>query len=311
MDIKNIDLSYIDFEDRSFYIPFNNVSTEIISSIKKVGVINPPLLLSKNSKYIVVTGWKRIAACMELGIKELTCKILNQDYLDVKKIIIMIYEDNKCRLTDVEIGLLAGLYSKYNHNINDFLKLIGIATSDKNLEKFEFLSNVNDRIIELYLDDKLNSDQVFMLSSMEFPLNILVTEKIIIPFRFNANETRDFIKDVSDVSKRDRKSIESVIDYLLDSGEKISKDKIRYNLKKIRYPGLSEVEDQFSNFIKYLKLPRNINISHSPYFENNYIDIFIKVSGNQDLSAIKSLFETDDKYELLTDLANLVRKGLH
>ena len=100
-----------------------------------------------------------------------------------------------------------------------------------------------------------------------------------------------------------------ILDDLLNSGENNNKDKIRYTLKCRRYPALIRSEDKFSDLIKKLKLPKNINISHSPYFENNFIEIIIRASKESQLKELKDLFETDNRYAILNDLISLVKDG--
>lgn len=309
MEILNVDLSEIELEDKSFYIPFNIIPPDLKTSIDTVGVINPPLLLLKSGKYIIATGWKRIQVCKQLGINKINSKVLQENELSLHNIIKLIYEDNKHRYSDVETGQLASIFIKFQDDIPRFLELIGLPRSEKNIERYSQLSSADKQIVDLYLENKINPDQVFILSQLNLSDAMILANRIIIPFRFNSNETRDFIKDLLDVLIRDRIAIGKILDDLLNSGENNNKDKIRYTLKCRRYPALMRSEDKFSDLIKKLKLPKNININHSPFFESNFIEIIIRASKESQLKELKDLLETDNKYALLNDLISLVKDG--
>lgn len=309
MEIVKIDLSKINFTDKSYYIPFKVIPSDLKSSIKSIGVINPPLLLSKSNDLTVITGWKRISISKEQNEGYVLCKLYNQNELSFEDIISTIYEDNKQRYTDVEIGLLANIYLEHNRNLRNYLELTGIPRTDKNLEKYNYLSKVDYKIIDYYLDEKLSSEQVFLLSQLYVSDALFIANSVIIPYRFNNNESREFVRDISEISNRDNISIDKIIDNLLNLNDKISKDKIRYYLKKRRYPNLVKIEEQFDDYLKDLKLPKYINISHSPFFENNFIDLVMRLDNENKLKETRELFAEEYTYTILSDLIRIVREG--
>jgi hypothetical protein len=77
--IKTVPVSCIDSEDNTYRITTKTKIDDIINSINKVGLINPPLLIAKGSAFIIICGFCRIEACRYLGCAALEAKILDSD----------------------------------------------------------------------------------------------------------------------------------------------------------------------------------------------------------------------------------------
>ncbi len=187
------------------------------------------------------------------------------------------------------------------------MQLIGYPTSEKNIQRFNYLSKLNKRILEYYLEERLNPEQCFLLSQINTENALLLLNKVLLPFRFNTNETREFLTEVNDISIRDNISIAQIIENTLKSQEKINKNDIRLRIKKLRSPKLIEVEKEYHKIIKSLKLPKSVQISYSPYFESNYIEVKAKIDGKDKLNELKTFFGNDASFKRLLELISLVR----
>ena len=93
MDFENnqIPLSLIDSKDQTFRITTETYIDDMLDSIKNVGLINSPILIKKKSKYTIISGFRRIAACRKLGFLNIEAKILdsNANELDCLKFAII------------------------------------------------------------------------------------------------------------------------------------------------------------------------------------------------------------------------------
>ena len=74
---QTIPLSRIDLQDDTFRITTRTDVNDLLRSIQYDGLITPPLLIKKSSAFIIVSGFRRIAACLELEWKEITARILS------------------------------------------------------------------------------------------------------------------------------------------------------------------------------------------------------------------------------------------
>ncbi len=307
MVLKEINISDIDIFNPRFLIPYSKIAAELFNSIKDIGIINPPIVINNDKEYLILTGFKRISISEELGLNTVFCRVVSKNELSFDQCIKIIYEDNKDRYTDIEIGELCRKHIDNGNDVKQFLKLIDYPTTEKNIQRFTYLSNIDSRIRNYYLDEKLNPEQCFFLSQIDTEDALLLLNKVIVPFRFNTNETREFLSELKDIYIRDDKPISQIVESVINTQEDITKNSIRLKIKKLRSPRLVEVEKEYNEIVKSLKLPKGVLISYSPYFENNYIEVKTRIDSENKLNELKILFENEDNFKRLLDLIRLVR----
>jgi hypothetical protein len=307
MVLKEINISDIDISNPKFIVPYKQISPELVNSIKDIGIINPPIVIKNDKEYLILTGFKRISISEELGLNTVFCRVVSKNEISFDQCIKIIYEDNKDRYTDIEIGELCRKHIDNGNDVKQFLKLIDYPTTEKNIQRFTYLSNIDSRIRNYYLDEKLNPEQCFFLSQIDTEDALLLLNKVIVPFRFNTNETREFLSELKDIYIRDDKPISQIVESVINTQEDITKNSIRLKIKKLRSPRLVEVEKEYNEIVKSLKLPKGVLISYSPYFENNYIEVKTRIDSENKLNELKILFENEDNFKRLLDLIRLVR----
>ncbi|NQT68731.1 MAG: ParB/RepB/Spo0J family partition protein, partial [Desulfobacteraceae bacterium] len=75
--IETVKLTNIDCTDNTYRITTETNIDDLTASIKKIGLLNPPLLLENNSEYMIVCGFRRIEACRGLGWSQVEARILD------------------------------------------------------------------------------------------------------------------------------------------------------------------------------------------------------------------------------------------
>ena len=127
----------------------------------------------------------------------------------------------------------------------------------------------------------------------------------------NTNETRDVIKEIQEHAPRNKRSVEEIIDQIehkIGQGDART-DLFRRELKLMRYPMLTRVEEEFKDCLKSLNVPKDLTIHHPPFFEGNYIEIRMRIESTQRLSEIFSYFESVLKKGLIDKLLGIVKEG--
>ena len=71
-------LDHIDAGDLTYRITTRSDIEDLLGSIQKIGLIQPPVLAANPSGYTIVCGFRRIAACHELGWTRITARILEK-----------------------------------------------------------------------------------------------------------------------------------------------------------------------------------------------------------------------------------------
>jgi len=65
--LETIPLADIDSADECFRITTRNDLDDLCASISKLGLLNPPRVLPGASGFVIVSGFRRVAACRRRG----------------------------------------------------------------------------------------------------------------------------------------------------------------------------------------------------------------------------------------------------
>ncbi|MFQ6115624.1 MAG: hypothetical protein ACE5NG_16310, partial [bacterium] len=118
--------------------------------------------------------------------------------------------------------------------------------------------------------------------------------------------------DLTVILKKSVKEILSLISIseFLDSSRKSPREKcnlLRQELKKLRYPQLTKLEERFSKSLSDLGLKSNIQVRPSPFFEENHVDVSFRVKNPDELNqTVESLLKAS-KNRGFTKLFAIVR----
>jgi ParB/RepB/Spo0J family partition protein len=315
MKFEAVQLTALDFHDKTFLIGSSDDYTGIQNSIKELGVINPPSLRRNGDKYQIICGWKRIKACKRLGYDEIPSSVYEMGELSDEDCLKFVFYENQQRLNDIDKAELIFKF-KYLCGLNDndliqkVLLLIGIGATRKNLERYMSLTGLESEIKEAYYTEKISLEQVVSLSEVEGYKRLEILGRILKRFKWNNNETREIIRDLAAVASRDKMSIAKIIDLISSEiGGSGGKNEFRHVLRRLRYPTLSKVEENYKTCLTGFNLPKDISIHHSPFFEGNDLEIRLRFRASDRLSEMLSYLSSvlDDRG--IEKLLNIVREG--
>ena len=79
MKKKNLSLKEIFLEDERFRVSYYFSLEKLILSIQNVGLLNPPLVSFRDKHFILVSGWKRVLACIKLSFSSLPVFVIEEE----------------------------------------------------------------------------------------------------------------------------------------------------------------------------------------------------------------------------------------
>jgi ParB-like chromosome segregation protein Spo0J len=316
MKLDIIPLWLIDFNDNTFVIRFGAGKLLRLNSIREVGLINLPILKEKDGGYLIISGYKRLLACKELGIEEVLSKVYNPQEITNKGCLKIVFYENEERFGDMEKAELLMKFKtlcklEESELRQDVLSLLGIPQSQKNCEKYFRLAGLEREIKEAFYSQKITLEQAVILSEMPSPSRMEMLERVFLRYKMNTNESREVVKEIQEACMRDKKGIREVIDEIeikISQGD-IKTDSFRRELKLMRYPMLNGVEEEFKGCLKDLNLPKDVTIHHTPFFEGNHVEIRVKIESAKRFSEILSYFESVRKMALIDKLLGIVKEG--
>ena len=74
-NIHSLPVTKIDIFDTRFQITTRKTIDDLLVSIQKIGLLHLPIVLETDSKMVIVTGFRRIAACRQLGYESILVNI--------------------------------------------------------------------------------------------------------------------------------------------------------------------------------------------------------------------------------------------
>ncbi len=315
MKVVPIDLSLVDFEDKTFYTGNVGNLSSLKDSIEDLGLLNPPIVRENGDSYQIITGWKRLISCKEIGHKEVVCSVYpsslrNQDALKT------VYIDNRDRISDLEIGnllslhkILCGLDDK--QLMEEVLPSFNIPSNRKNLDKYLALDSLKEEIKSAFFEEKITIEQCQMLSELPCENRLPILKSVLLKYKLNNNESRQVMEYISEISSIYLKSILEVVleaENAIQNGKK-DKNQLRYELKRMRHPDLSDIVEKVRKSIQDLGLPKEVNVHINQFFEANDFELRIRAKSSQELSEICNNIESLCKKGDVERLLSIIKKG--
>jgi len=308
MRFTQIDPSKIDTEDKRFQISPCFSIDSLIPSIRKTGLLNPPVLTKREGKYVVVSGWRRIFACIQQSIPSIPVFVM-QETKDLEAFNVPLFENLTIRdYTQIEKAAVTG-------------KLHGFGESPENIiRKYLPLLKAPPRreIMDVYIKiDRLGDSIKETAHKKKWPFGTLelMTEwnekerQVLFPYvkELSLNKQKELIESLFDISRKRDVSAQKI----LSSGEflKVHKDvslspvqkaeKIHSLARTERYPSLSTWKNAFKKISQNMDLPEEIAVIPSKFFEDEVISIRLDVKNKKDLEKyIDKLKELSSKKEI-------------
>ena len=272
-------LRQINLKDERFKISFPSADEALLSSIRKLGIIHPVVLLGNNPSTLV-TGFKRIDAAKKLGMKDVPAVTA---CLNEKEALFFVVMDNLHRgLNSVEKAHALACATRLDFSEQEVRELLEITHTGN-----------NEKVRTMLLS----------LAGAETPLKHFVVghslslKNIEYMLWFKPPERKKIIRALDSI-----KITESYIREILEMLHVLKTRKGRFTagplratetavqlharLKKMVYPGLTSLEKKLAHIMKSVSLPPEMDIRVDPFFEKEYIDIGIRAKSESELKIL-------------------------
>ena len=316
--VRIVPLHRIDLSDQTFSVNFMPALEKLRSSIEEVGLIQPVLLKEKPDGYQIVSGFRRIAAVRELGHPGIESKIVGEETEDLKLFFISLHENLISRgFNTVEKAMaldkLVHLF-KLDPGVvtRDFLPLFDLETNEKILNTFLTLAGMEEDLKRYVLKEGVSRTNIRRLAalSVEDRKGALV---LLSALRLGENSLREILTLLEEIAQRDRCGIKGITDLPeiqahashpeLTSTQKT--EKVKKVLMDLRYPRMSQLEEQFEKKRRDLNLPSSISLYHPPFFEGKGLRIGFQFQSMEEyrsiVTSLSALGEKEGFKEMMKD----------
>jgi len=296
MKYEQIPKEKIHCKGERFRISLGKYPKRLFRSVKKLGILNPLWVMPKkeDKSHELVLGYSRFYAACDLGMTPLPCHILEKETSEGDIHLANIYDNLSHReLNPMEqaIALKKSLhYFGREKVISEIMPALGMGKSDHALERALSLLDLAEQIREAVAKDQISLANAYSLLPLS-PREQTALFRLFSRLRLGVNLQKEFIENLSECSRRDGIPIYELVQRenlsaILES-EKIPEQKkaegFRAELRRMRYPRLSETESSFEALVRSLGLPPELNIFSPPYFETDIFRVQVRFKNPDEL----------------------------
>jgi ParB-like chromosome segregation protein Spo0J len=292
--IKDIDVS-----DVFYGISANRDMSALEESIKITGLVNFPILCRKEKGFYIISGFRRVKACINTDVKKIFANVMDDKNKEDKylKVSIAISDNSFARaLNFIEIARAFNLLLKVYSDKDIALEKAGILNLPNSPDFFNKIMNINR--MPFFLQEALVKEIVALPTALDMKRFDEDEQKIFVrlfdKIWFGLNRQRALTLLLKEVSIIEGVPITKLVLKDKDIAGIISDDKEDNNrkarllleaLSRRRYPVLTEAKKKFEDNLKKLNLNSNMRLAPPTNFEGNIYSLSINFKDIKELKA--------------------------
>jgi hypothetical protein len=281
-------LSAIDLGDQTFQITAEMEISALIDSISRVGILNPPRVISAPRNWRVVSGFRRIMACAALGTSEIQAWQLGPDTTEATCALMAIADNALHRsLTLIEQVRASRLLVTHFGKATDLKSIargVGLPPNLNLLGQLASLSEAPAVLAQAMTTGTISLPMALDLMGRPAPDRAALAA-VFSELRPSLNRQRELVGLLDDIALRDDLSLAQVLAEAIDStdtgggGTDQGSDRsarfgqLRAALRARRYPNLVDAEKVRNQKIKRLKLGAGMQLVPPANFEGRRFEL--------------------------------------
>ena len=294
--LSNIDLSSKNYD--GYLFSYGRDSDVVEDSIRKVGLINPPIL-KKNpdteGTYSVICGYQRILACKKLGQVSIDARVIDGPN-DEETLLLVLHDNLASRgFNEIEKGIVLKKFLdigySYDRLAAEITLLLEIPPNKNIIEKYLSVLRLDNEIKQSIARSELELERAFLLITLDDAEREVVYRFLFKESITNTNEAKEAIRNLLDLKLIKKMEMEELllsdeISHIISdnkSNKRQKGEKLCSLIKSMRYPSIRMKEDEFGKSCRELKLDNDVRVNHSRYFEGDEIRITLKAFNEEKL----------------------------
>lgn len=302
INYRTILLSDIDSENQTFRITTRSDSEDLLISIRRVGLTQPPLLMTDSAGYTIVCGFRRIDACRSLGWRRVFAGILAKTVDRFKAAQFSIADNASQRsLNLVETSRALKLLDKFSpddQQRRDAGQALGLPTNNSVAQQIKKICRLPLAVQEGILANTINLAMALELGRLD-PGCAKELSWLFKELKLGLNKQRELLFLIKEIAERENTSIplviaEKALQEILKNEEMdraVRRQKVRKYLRQRRFPAFSRAESNFRKWVGQLKLGNNIDMIPPRNFEGETFSMVLRFSNRKELDDLKTKIE--------------------
>jgi len=323
---KTIPLDSIDLEDRTFVITFAPDLDALRDSLARTGMIHSPLVQEAvaDSRYRVVTGYKRILAARELGWSRLIVDLVRAEEDDLELFLQGLDDNLGTRPLNVVEKALAvdtlrrrfGLTEE--EVLGSHLPRLGLGSDPGTMALFLALAGMEEEIQLGVTAGELSLSAANRLRDRTAEER-LAFFRLVQRLKAGKNLQRELLTLLMDIGQREKVTFDAILAEEAVSSPAADDETpapqrmktIRELLLRRRYPRFSEAMDRYEQLRRQFRLPPRVSLSAPPYFEGRDWRLSITFRSREELEQAREALGELIDHPLLERLLNFPPEKEH
>lgn len=297
-----IPLEKIDFQNTDYQITTEENTDSLCFSIKKIGLIQRPLLIRGEKKYIVLCGFRRINALKRLNESRIKAQIIEAREAELEKIQVAITDNIFQRqLNLIEQSRALSLLRNLNYDDKQLIQEasnLGLPGNLSVIEKILQLCRLPDEIQQYIISNSISLPIAIELARLDADTSVTIA-RLFFSLGFGLNKQREMLTFLREIAKREDTTIASLLNEFAlrkiiddDQAEKPLKARhVRTYLKKRRFPRLSEAEKAYQEAVKKLPFDNGMKLMPPIHFEGNSYTLSIDFKNLDELKMRRAILD--------------------
>lgn len=299
---RTVSLDDIHTEDNTYRITTHNRLEDLSVAIQSFGLMHPPVLIENTPGYTVVCGFRRIAACRQLGWQAIAVKIYpaGENRFNIAQLAIA---DNSLQRplnlieTSRALNLLAAS-SPDKQQLKKAARALGLPIHPSAASKIQSLCRLPIAVQDGILSDTINLSMALELGKLD-AADAATLVALFMQLKLGLNRQRELLLLVTEIAKRDSISIaqllaEKTMQDILRNTEidrAVQRRRIRSVLRQRRYPAISKAKSDYQKRVRQLKLGKHIQLIPPRDFEGSTYAMTLHFKNRQELRELKVKLE--------------------
>ena len=280
--------------DHRYRITRPENTDRLANAIQDAGLINPPIVQAGQHGYILVAGFGRASACLNLQWRHMPCRVLAGTISPLDCLKIAVADNALTRQLNLaeQCRAVAKLreFCENARSLSAILEPLGLFIAPQLVEKLFRLSELPEAVQNAAAQNHISLNTALSLESIDRTSAEAIAE-LFENLRPTVNQQQEIFTGLHDLARLEETAIDRLLKVpefaeILDSADLdrgLKLRRLRTAIRRRRYPALSHAENAFYRRRRSLQMEAGMELKPPANFEDTTFTMMMRFSSPRQL----------------------------